>query len=69
MEFLLSTDIIIMSVVVGRRNPLLHVGSKPQGRPSITILRVLSFEDMKFLIRGQKNVYAGLIEDQHYDFQ
>jgi len=69
MEFLLPTDIIIMSVVVGRRNPLLYVGSKPQGGPSITILKVLSFEDMKFLIRGQKNACAGLIEDQHYDPQ
>lgn len=63
MDFLLPTDIIIMSVVVGRRNPLLHVGSKPQGRPSINILKVLSFEDMKFLICGQKNVYMGLIQD------
>jgi len=62
--FLLLTDIIIMSVVVGGKNPLLHVDPKPQGRPIINILKVLSFEDMKFLICGQKNLYAGLLQDQ-----
>jgi hypothetical protein len=64
MDFLLPADIIIMSVVVGRRKTLLHVGSKPQGRSSINILTVLSFEDMNFLICGQRNVYAGLIYEQ-----
>lgn len=63
MDFLLATDIVIMSVGGGRRNSQLNVGSTSQERPRINIPKVLSFEDIKLMICGQKNVYEGLIQD------
>jgi hypothetical protein len=69
MDFLIPVDIVIITVVVGRKNSLLNVGLEPQGRSSINILKVLSFEGIKLLICGQKNVYEGLMQDTIKDPQ
>ena len=50
MDSVLSTDIIIMSMIVSGVNPCLNVGNKPEGGPIINIFKVSSLAVVKFLI-------------------